>query len=296
MNEKQQKVMLALTNHEEQRGDEHCDTSKLALVPVHKISPSSALCTFFDVVDRSVEARYTLQLDKFFENQDIVDILHRIEQLDLGNDEQQAVVAYSSIGYVYAAWNPLFRDLIKIGFTWRQPIVRVRELSGTGVPEPFQLISFLCTKAPFRLEQDIHRHFEAVRKYGRKKEFFVLSQDQIHEYFHMLSLMGDKYKNVQALHKEMKSSDIVHTKRGGATLKKNIKSFVTKFIVPSEDESSALSTNELMLGFKQRGYGTCTITQFGRVLASQLFSSHSYSKKIRNKKWCGYSGIKLKPA
>jgi curved DNA-binding protein CbpA len=94
--------------------------------------------------------------------------------------------------------------------------------------------------------------------------------------------------------KRRKNCSDIHTKRGGATLKNNIKRFVINCIVASDDETSTISTQDLLLAFEQRGYGTYTITQFGRVLASQLFPYHSYSKKIRNKKWCGYTGIKLK--
>ena len=93
------------------------------------------------------------------------------------------------IGYVYAAWNPVFADLIKIGATMRRtPYIRVKELSGTGVPEPFQLIAYIPSKTPFALEREIHSHFDSVRKYGRKKEFFIISRSDIVEHFHIRSM------------------------------------------------------------------------------------------------------------
>jgi hypothetical protein len=179
------------------RGDNHSEL----VVPL----PSS-LISFFDTVDKSVEATYTLAVEKFFENEDILNILKQIKELEeddnkecynseCDNEEREkvdsnATVRYCMIGYVYAAWNPLFRDLIKIGFTWSHPLIRIKALSGTGVPEPFQLVSFMKTQDPMGLEKAIHKHFDSVRKYGLKKEFFVLSKEHITEHFRVRSLMG----------------------------------------------------------------------------------------------------------
>ena len=59
-----------------------------------------------------------------------------------------------------------------------------RELSkAAGVPEPFQLIAYIASKEPFALEKEIHRQFDHVRKYGKKKEFFVISKEVVVEYF-----------------------------------------------------------------------------------------------------------------
>ena len=88
---------------------------------------------------------------------------------------------------MYAAWNPLFADMVQTGATTRQPYLRVAELAGSGVPEPFQLIASLPVANPFRLEREIHKHFHAVRKYGRKKELFTLSRTEVVDYFHSIS-------------------------------------------------------------------------------------------------------------
>ena len=101
-----------------------------------------------------------------------------------------SLVACGQAGYVYAAWNPLFPDLIKIGATMRaSPYLRVRELSScAGVPEPFQLVASIPTPDPFALERTIHAFYASARKYGRRKEFFMLSRDNVVYHFHVRSL------------------------------------------------------------------------------------------------------------
>jgi len=101
-----------------------------------------------------------------------------------------SLVVSGQIGYVYAAWNPLFPDLIKIGATMRSsPYIRVRELSScAGVPEPFQLVASIPTSDPFALERTIHAFYASSRRYGRKKEFFMLSREDVVYHFHVRSL------------------------------------------------------------------------------------------------------------
>lgn len=116
---------------------------------------------------------------------EIQDILERVYESD-ANDVPVicAAGARPVLGHVYAAWNPLFGHLIKIGATTRQPYVRVEELSRlTGVPEPFHLVSSLHTTSPFVLEHEIHDHFASVRKYGKKKEFFLLDKPTVSNHF-----------------------------------------------------------------------------------------------------------------
>jgi hypothetical protein len=86
-------------------------------------------------------------------------------------------------GNCYACWNPLFPGLIKIGWTGRSPMQRVRELSGTGMPEPFQLFACINCYNPQDVEKQIHAYFAADRKYGKKKEFFFTSMIVVDHHF-----------------------------------------------------------------------------------------------------------------
>ena len=147
---------------------------------------SSALTSFWQEIDHSDENAYNLAVDTFFQQSSLQVILDNVRDLHENEDDLDMQLP---IGYVYAAWNPVFADLIKIGATMRRtPYIRLKELSGTGVPEPFQLIAYIPSKTPFALEREIHSHFNSVRKYGRKKEFFTISRSEIVEHFHIRSM------------------------------------------------------------------------------------------------------------
>lgn len=116
-------------------------------------------------------------------------IFERIHAIDSTEDISMSLVPYKSIGYVYAAWNPLFGHLIKIGATMRsKPYIRVLEFSGTGVPEPFQLVASIPSRDPFSLEREIHSFYASARRYGKKKEFFLLSREEVIDQFHLRTL------------------------------------------------------------------------------------------------------------
>ena len=94
-------------------------------------------------------------------------------------------------GFVYAAWNPCFPELIKIGATKRDtPYARLKELSGSNVPKPFELVTCLPSEDPFALEKTIHAHFKNVRiwKETRYCEFFRLTREIVSEHFSSLLL------------------------------------------------------------------------------------------------------------
>ena len=87
-------------------------------------------------------------------------------------------------GFAYAAWNASFPELIKIGATRADhPHTRVRSLSGAGVPDDFELVTFIATADPFGLERDLHRHFAHLRRAGRHREFFFLSKEAVITHF-----------------------------------------------------------------------------------------------------------------
>ena len=89
-------------------------------------------------------------------------------------------------GFVYAASNPFFGTLVKIGATTKTPLERLKALSRTSVPEPFAMVAYIEAMEPFQLERQIHRHFSARRKYGRKNEFFDVPAMEIFHFFQML--------------------------------------------------------------------------------------------------------------
>lgn len=89
-------------------------------------------------------------------------------------------------GFVYAAWNSCFQDVVKIGATVRDtPYARLKELSGPNVPAKFELVACIPTSDPFAVEKFVHSYFEKfrVKKENRYCEFFRISRDVVSEFF-----------------------------------------------------------------------------------------------------------------
>ena len=155
-----------------------------------KPAPTTALVRFWKAVDRTHTAEYEGAIESFFVHPHIAAVYARMEacELDWKTEElatmcEACAEGASPTGYVYAAWNSLFGHLLKIGATMFTPQKRLRELSSTGVPEPFELVACIKSANPFALEKAIHRHFSNVRTYGRRKEFFTLTREQSIVYF-----------------------------------------------------------------------------------------------------------------
>ena len=157
------------------------------------LSESMMLVQFWKDVDPSQKAEYEGAIERFFAHPHVAATYGRMEacEHDWKTEELNIMCdtrteAATPIGYVYAARNALFGHLLKIGATMFTPEKRLRELSSTGVPEPFELVAFIQSTNPFALEKAIHRHFGKVRTYGRRKEFFTLTCDELIVYFKSL--------------------------------------------------------------------------------------------------------------
>jgi hypothetical protein len=94
-------------------------------------------------------------------------------------------------GYVYALYNPSLRRegehlLIKVGMTTNDPWSRAKELSTTGVPEPYQVVWYHEVVNPIWYEKQLHEYLAPAR-YRKNREFFVLTQDYLKEQLPLLS-------------------------------------------------------------------------------------------------------------
>ena len=95
----------------------------------------------------------------------------------------------SDEGYVYIISNPsLAEDLVKIGFTKRDPSERLKELDQAGLPTEYIEHYRIFTKDARQLEVRLHKHF-AAQRYREDKEFFRLSP---HEVYAVLQSWGVK--------------------------------------------------------------------------------------------------------
>ena len=80
-------------------------------------------------------------------------------------------------GYIYILTNKSFPDFIKIGSTMRDPRIRANELTGTGVPFPYEVKYKIATKNCEILEKKVHTILEKKRV-DLEREFFKCSVDE----------------------------------------------------------------------------------------------------------------------
>ena len=78
------------------------------------------------------------------------------------------------LGFIYIMSNPAHPGLLKIGQTGRDPEIRRKALSSTGVPQEF-VIEYQALSSDYEeLEKKIHRKLSDVRL-SKGKEFFKIS-------------------------------------------------------------------------------------------------------------------------
>jgi hypothetical protein len=221
----------------------------------------------------------------------------RINAKDIIQEQSNsALVVRQDMGYVYAAWNPLFPDLIKIGATMRAfPVIRIDELSSwAGVQEPFQLVASITTPDPFALEREIHKHFDAVRKYGRKKEFFLVSKEEVGYHFHVRSLQVQQMAAGRELQKDTKTKNQKHSKyfdnKGEEVAFQNaISSFLGTYI--QVNEQAFLSTEEIQESFSKHTGRTPNTQLFRKHLRGQMRATFPKANPGVLKQTRGYHGI-----
>ena len=81
-------------------------------------------------------------------------------------------------GYVYVMSNPSMPDLLKIGFSSKDPKERAAELSkDTSVPKPFVLEYEAHVENPKGYEQSVHKRLQQKRP-NKSREFFECSIEE----------------------------------------------------------------------------------------------------------------------
>lgn len=94
------------------------------------------------------------------------------------------------IGFVYIMKNPSLREgFLKIGLT-HDLKKRVKSLSGTSVPDDYELLSFYQVKDMRKTEDYIFSRLKSYR-YKESKEFFLCG----FKYAHEICLSTQKYVN-----------------------------------------------------------------------------------------------------
>ncbi len=75
-------------------------------------------------------------------------------------------------GWVYVLSNSGFPELVKVGFSTKDPGQRAAELDGTGVPFPYVVAYDVLVEEPRDVEQAVH---QLLRHAHANKEFFKTS-------------------------------------------------------------------------------------------------------------------------
>lgn len=72
-------------------------------------------------------------------------------------------------GWVYVITTKAMPDLVKVGYTSKDPESRAQELYTTGTPHPFVVDYEVLVENPFQIEQRVHRDLKIVHE---NKEWF----------------------------------------------------------------------------------------------------------------------------
>ena len=101
------------------------------------------------------------------------------------------------LGFIYIMSNPAHPGLLKIGQTSKDPLVRRKELSTTGVPEEF-VIEYQALVSDYRRQEKyIHQKLSKVRHSDRKEFFSISVPDAINV---IREQCGDKIKYEEVIH------------------------------------------------------------------------------------------------
>lgn len=78
----------------------------------------------------------------------------------------------SDFGWVYIITNRSMPNLVKVGFTTKEPELRAKELKHTGSPHPYKVVFDIYTAHPRAVEKKAHRLLLTKRE---GKEWFRCS-------------------------------------------------------------------------------------------------------------------------
>lgn len=89
-----------------------------------------------------------------------------------------------NFGYVYCLTNQSMRNLVKVGYTIKQPEIRMKELYKTGVPINFNLQFAIRINNYSQTETIIHNMLKKYR-YNKSREFFIRTPEEVYSIFQL---------------------------------------------------------------------------------------------------------------
>ena len=108
-------------------------------------------------------------------------IVEQIQEIDKRIGDIDYRVANPKAGWVYVIESPSLQGMVKIGTSRRLngPFERVRELSGSSLPEAFRINGFCFSDDAFELENNMHKYFAKQRVNPNKEFFYITPQKAI---------------------------------------------------------------------------------------------------------------------
>lgn len=106
------------------------------------------------------------------------EIKSKLANIDLRLADIDYRINNPKAGYLYVISSPSLPDMVKIGVTRRlNPSIRVKELSSSSLPFPFELNAYCFNNDAFELESNMHDYFDAYRV-SPNREFFYIPIEQ----------------------------------------------------------------------------------------------------------------------
>lgn len=108
-------------------------------------------------------------------------IIKQIQEIDKRIDDIDFRVSNPKAGWVYVIESSSLKGMVKIGTSRRLngPFERVRELSGSSLPEAFKINGFCFSDDAFELENNMHKYFAKQRVNPNKEFFYITPQEAI---------------------------------------------------------------------------------------------------------------------
>lgn len=108
-------------------------------------------------------------------------IVEQIQEIDKRIGDIDYRVSNPKAGWLYVIESPSLPGLVKIGVSRRLngPFERVRELSGSSLPEAFKINGFCFSDDAFELENNMHKYFSKQRVNPNKEFFYITPQEAI---------------------------------------------------------------------------------------------------------------------
>jgi hypothetical protein len=78
-------------------------------------------------------------------------------------------------GWVYIIVNQAIKDLIKIGYSSKDPSLRASDFAQTGVPHKYRVVYDALVDDPYKVEQLVHSN---LKRFNEDKEWFNCSVQQ----------------------------------------------------------------------------------------------------------------------